>query len=397
MPILLLTILLSGLGFGLVLPGFLFFAENIGASSAVAMTIIATYALGQFIATPICGRLSDRYGRKPVLVVTLAGSVIAYLMLAFAANLWVLALARLMTGLMAGNLSVAMAYTTDVSPPEKRAASMGLIGAAISLGFIVGPALGGVLGGADAASASLLLPGLVAAGVSLLTAIATLLFLKESHPPEKRLGAVGSSRAPGGIQALRTVLARPVLARLMMVGLLVYFAMAMFETVFPLWANSRFDWGPREVGYSFTYLGLLVGFVQGVLVGRLVPRFGEVKLVHAALVCYAGGLLVMTQAPAWTWMMGGITLTAGGGALYITTMTSLVSKYAGETERGLVIGTYQSLGWFGRTVGPPVAGVLFGMLTPNMPLYAGALIIVPALLLLHFTVRRPDAGGTAPP
>ncbi|MCC5793523.1 MAG: MFS transporter [Chromatiales bacterium] len=395
MPVLLLTILMSGLGFGLVLPGFLFFAENIGATPAWAMTIIATYALGQFIATPVCGRLSDRYGRKPVLVVTLAGSVMAYLLLAVAWNLWVLAFARLLTGMMAGNLSVAMAYTTDVTPPEKRAGAMGLIGAAISLGFIVGPALGGVLGGADAASATLLLPGLVAAGVSAITALAAVFFLKESHSVENREGAAGRPRQTG-LAALRHVMRRPVLARLMTVGLLVYFAMAMFETAFPLWANARFDWGPREVGYSFTYLGLLVGFVQGVLVGRLVPRFGEPRLVMTGLVCYAGGLLAMTQAPTWPLMMIGITFTAGGGALYITTMTSLVSKEAAETERGLVIGTYQGLGWLGRTIGPPVAGVLFGLLTPNMPLYAGALIIVPGLLLLLATLRRKRALSAGP-
>lgn len=389
MPILLLIILLSGLGFGLVLPGFLFVAENIGASPAWAMTIIATYALGQFIATPVCGRLSDRYGRKPVLVITTAGAVLAYTLLAFAENLWLLAFARLMTGLMAGNLSVAMAYVTDVSTPEKRAASMGYIGAAISLGFIVGPALGGILGGADAASASLMLPGLVAAGISAVTSLATLLFLKESHTSERRADALARAGAagPGGIRALAALLRRPVLGRLMAVGLLVYFAMAMFETAFPLWANARFDWGPREVGLSFTYLGLLVAFVQGFLVGRLVPRFGEVRLVQAGLTSYACGLLMMTQAPAWPLMMIGITFTTAGGGMYVTTMTSLVSKQAGQDERGLVIGAYQSLGWFGRTIGPPVAGLLFGLFTPNMPLYAGALILVPALLLLALTMR----------
>jgi len=390
MPILLLIILLSGLGFGLVLPGFLFVAGNIGASPAWAMTIIATYALGQFIATPICGRLSDRYGRKPVLVLTTAGSVLAYVLLAFAENLWLLAFARLMTGLMAGNLSVAMAYVTDVSTPERRAAAMGYIGAAISLGFIVGPALGGILGGADAASASLMLPGLVAAGVSAITSLATLLFLTESHTRERRADAQAmAASGPGGLRALGQLLRRPVLGRLMVVGLLVYFAMAMFETSFPLWANVRFGWGPREVGLIFTYLGLLVAFVQGFLVGQLVPRFGEVRLVQAGLLSYAAGLLMMTQAPVWQLMMIGITFTTAGGGMYITTMTSLVSKQAGENERGLVIGTYQGLGWFGRTIGPPIAGLLFGLFTPNMPLYAGVLILVPGLILLALTMRSP--------
>ena len=139
MPILFLTVLLSGLGFGLVLPGFLFFAENLGASPALATAIIATYSLGQFIATPVWGRASDRYGRKPVLVITMAGAVLSYLLLAYATNLWVLAVARFLNGIMAGNLAVAMAYASDATPPERRAQGMGRVGGAISLGFIIGP------------------------------------------------------------------------------------------------------------------------------------------------------------------------------------------------------------------------------------------------------------------
>jgi MFS family permease len=317
MPILLMTILLSGLGFGLVLPSFLFYAENLGASPVIATTIIGTYSVGQFLATPIWGRLSDRFGRKPILVISLAGQAVSYLLLAFADSLWLMAIARAMTGLMSGNLPVAMAYVTDVTPPEKRAQGMGFIGGAISLGFIVGPALGGLLGGADAQSASLLLPGLVAAVVTTLTCLAGLVFLTESLPAEERATAAAGPRE-GGWAAARRVLRQPVLAQMIVVGFLVYLAMAQFETIFPLWTGERFGWGPREVGFSFTYLGLTVGLVQGVLVGRLVPRFGEARLVSVGLISYAFGLLVMSQAPVWQIMMAGITFTAGGGALFIT-------------------------------------------------------------------------------
>lgn len=385
MPILLMTILLSGLGFGLVLPSFLFFAENLGASPAIATTIIGMFAIGQFVATPFWGRMSDRFGRKPVLVISLAGQTLSYVLLAFTDSLLMMAAARLLTGLASGNLSVAMAYVTDVTPPEKRAGGMGMVGGAISLGFIIGPALGGLLGGTDAQSASLFLPGIVATAICGVTALAALLFLRESLPPERRSDA-GDGPREGAFRAMGRVARRPVLAQLMLVGFMVYFGMALFETIFPLWSGARFGWGPREVGLVFTYLGFLIGIVQGLLVGRLVTRFGEGPLVAFGLACYPIGLLMMTEAPVWQLMMIGLTFTAGGGALFIATMNSLVSRQAAEQERGLVMGVFQSGSWMGRSIGPPVAGLLFGALGANSPLYTAAIVMLPALGLV-FVIR----------
>jgi MFS family permease len=387
MPILLLTIVMSGLGFGLVLPGFLFFAENLGASPAVATMIVGTYAVGQFLANMLWGPLSDRYGRKPMLLISMAGSAASYLTLALAQDLWVLGVARALNGIMSGNLAVAMAYVADVTPVEKRAQGMGYVGGAISLGFIMGPALGGLLGGADAASASLLLPGLVAAATSVITAVGTILFLKESLPVERRRRS-GSGPSQGALQAAKTVVSRPVLAQMVFVGFLVYFAMAQFETIFPLWSHARFAWGPREVGISFTYLGLLVGLTQGVLVGRLVPRFGEGRLVVTGLISYAIGLVIMIQAPSWQLMLFGITFTAMGGALFITTMSSMASKQAAEHERGLVLGVYQSGSWLGRAAGPPVSGLLFEHVSVNGPLVLAAFTMLPCLSLVAVILAR---------
>ncbi len=381
MPILLTTIVLSGLGFGLVLPSFLFFAKNLGASPLVATTIIGLFSVGQFLSSPIWGRLSDRFGRKPLLVLSLAGQVCSYLLLAFADNLWMLALARGLNGLTSGNLPIAMAYVTDITPPEKRAGGLGLIGGAISLGFIVGPALGGILGGSDAESANLFWPAITAAGICAVTCIAAIIFLRESLTPEQREKAT-SAHAEGQLAATRRVMRRPALAAMVLIGFMVYVAMALFETIFPLWSGARFGWGPREVGAIFTYLGLLVGLVQGVLVGRIVPIFGEGRLVMVGLVSYCVGLIIMTQAPIWPVMMVGITFTAGGGALFITTMSSLVTQQAEDTERGLVLGVYQSGSWMGRSIGPPIAGLLFASLGVNSPLFAAAGVIVAALTLI---------------
>ncbi len=393
MPILLITIVLSGLGFGLVLPGMPFVAENLGASPALATFILGLYAWGQFVSTTVWGRLSDRIGRKPVLIITNGGTAIAYLLMAFAPNVWVLAAGRALSGLM-GGLAPAMAYVSDVTPPDRRAQGMGSVGAAMSLGFVVGPAIGGVLGGRDAATASLLLPGLVAFCIAAGTTLATVFFLKESLPSDKRASAVPSTsqaQRPG----LRELLGRPLMTRLLVLGFFVYIAMAMFETIFPFWTKARFQWGPREVGLSFTWLAVVVGVTQGFLVGRLAPVIGEGRLAMAGLGAYAVGLAWMTQAPDWELMLVGVTFTAGGGGAFLTAMSSFVSKCAGAHERGLVLGTYQSASWAGRSVGPTLSGILFKEVGVQSPLAAGALIMLPCIALLA-TIMARDARRTAP-
>lgn len=394
MPILLLTIMLSGMGFGLVLPAFLFYAQNVGGSVIIATTIVGCYSLGQFIANPIWGRMSDRHGRKPMLLLSMGGMVVAYLVMAFAENLWVLGIARLMTGLMGGNIPVAMAYITDITPVEKRAQGMGLVGGAISIGFIVGPALGGLLGGADADTATLLWPSLAAAGLSAVTLIATC-FLKESLPAEKRAALYDADR-PTGWAATKTVLQRSILARLIVIGFLAYFAMGFFETIMPLWTQALFDWGPVDLGFCFMYLGLIVGFTQAYLVGKLAPLYGEAKLVLFGVGAYVFGLLWMTQVPNWQLMLVGITFTAGGGALATTSMTSLVSRQASEHERGLVLGVYNSGAWMGRFLGPPMSGLLFQTIAVQAPLYGAAMIMAVcfiAVAALRKRMRREAATG----
>jgi MFS family permease len=386
MPVLLITIVLSGLGFGLVLPGMPFVAENLGASPTLATFILGLYAPGQLLSTIVWGRLSDRFGRKPVLVLTNAGTAIAYLLMAFAPNLWVLAAGRALSGLM-GGLAPAMAYVADVTPPERRAEGLGWVGGAMSLGFVIGPALGGVLGGSTAGTASLLVPGLVAFAIAAGTTLATLVLLRESLPPERRAEAAQAD-AQGSTLGLVELVRRPLMARLLVLGFGVYVAMSMFETIFPFWAKARFAWGPREVGLSFTWLAIVVGVMQGLVVGRLAPVFGEGKLAIAGLVAYALGLVWMTLSPHWLVMLVGITLSSGGGGTFLTAMSSFVSKLAGAGERGFVLGTYQSASWAGRSLGPVLSGSLFHALGTHSPLLAGALLLVPCILLLAAIMAR---------
>jgi len=384
MPVLLLTILLSGMGFGLILPGFPFVAEKLGVPHWAGPMMLGLYAIGQFIATPFWGRYSDRYGRRPLLIGSIAGGMVGHLICAFAPNPFVLAFGRLLTGLMGGNIPVAMAYASDISPPEQRAKTLGTVGASLSLGFIVGPMVGGLLGGADAASATLLWPGLAAASVCLIALAGAFFFLKESLPPEKRAVARKPGDPTAGAGAFRQVLKRPVLGSLLGVGFLAYLAMAAFETNFPFWAGDRFRWGPREIGLSFTYLAVLVVTTQGLLVGPLVKRFGEKRLLLAGLTSYVFGLLVMTQSIFWGVMLFGITFTTTGSALYMTTMNSLVSKQAGDSERGLVLGTFNTASWFGRALGPGLIALLgIAGLGRDAPLFAAALILLPCIAIVR--------------
>ena len=374
MPVLLFSIMLSGMGFGLVLPAFLFYAGNLGASPLIATAIVALYSFGQFFANPIWGRMSDRYGRKPILLLSSAGMLLAYLVMAYAENLWLLGFARMLSGIMGANVSVAMAYISDITPIEKRAQGLGLAGGSISLGFTMGPALGGLLSGNDAGTATLMWPALGAAALYFITLIA-IFFLKESLPPEKRVTADAGTDRPTAFSAVKRVLQRPTVTRLIIIGFMIFAAMGFFETIMPLWSEARFGWGPREVGLCFTYLGLVIAITQGYLVGKLAPRFGESKLVLFGVAAYCLGLLWMTQVSVWQMMLIGITFTSAGAGMAVTSMTSLVSRQAGEHERGLVLGVYNSSAWMGRFAGPPVAGLLFQSVAVQAPLYVAAVIM----------------------
>jgi MFS family permease len=421
MPILFFVIIFSSMGFGLVLPPFVFVAKNLGASEMFAGFIVSSFAMGQFLATPIWGRLSDQYGRKPILVMTMAGSVFAYLLMAWSdrsGNLWLLLASRFLTGLMAGNFAASTAYVADITPPEKRAQGMGMVGGAVSIGFMLGPAVGGLMSGNTAQTASLFWPSILAAAMSFATAAVILLFLRESLSPEQRAaGAAQRAQQPANGSGRRSgsamdILTRPILAQMVLMGFLIFFAMTNFETTFPFWAQAGFSWGPRQVGFCFMYLALIVMITQMFITGRLVPIFGEGKLLLIATGMYMFGLLWMAtlpfsalaESPAWALLPGltaaeslmlfGITFTSAGGALFNTASTSWVSHQAGEHERGAVLGLYQSAGWLGRSMGPTVSGFLFMSFGPNTPLFAATALMIPVCLIITH-IRRRQASATA--
>ena len=396
-------VLLGAMGFSIVLPSIMFVAEDFGGGEAMAGWIVASYAIGQLIATPIWGRLSDRYGRKLVLALCAASTMIAFLGLAFAYDAFTLFVSRLVGGLAGGLFSVSQAWVADTTTPRNRAKGMGIMGAGISLGFILGPFVGGMLGGETADTASLLQPGLLGAALAALLLVMILVFMRESLPPEKR---VASQPLGAELRQWGEVGSRPVVKRLLILGLLWMTAAGMFEVMMPLWVGETLGWGPRHVGVQFLFLGLWVAIVQGLIAGRLSIRFGEVPVIAAGIVLYAVGMLLLawlgtTQGPRMgsgvvadfigqPWLVLGLGLLASGSALLVPNISSLVSKYASVTERGTVLGLFQSSNWLGRTVSPPIGGMLFQSQGANAPLFGSVVILVPCLvgLLVWFGGSR---------
>jgi MFS transporter, DHA1 family, tetracycline resistance protein len=376
-PTLFLIVFVDLVGFGLVIPLLPFYAVRFAASPQEVTALVAIYSLMQLLTAPLWGRLSDRVGRRPVLLASLAASALAYLWLGGASALWMLFAARGFAGACAGNIAAAQAYIADVTPPEKRARGMGLIGAAFGLGFMIGPAIGGLLAGADPITADLETPAWVAAGLSFLAFLGIALLLPESLPAERRNSAPPRSR----VGAVLGVLHRPVLSRLILVFFLTILAVAGMQSVFAIWAMPQLGWGPRQVGYVFAYVGLISAILQGGLIGRLTQRFGEERLLVCGLALIGVGLLALPFAHDVPILGAVLTGLALGMGLMQPTLNSLISQQAGGEEQGEVMGVSQSVASLSRVLGPFAAGFCFAAFGRNSPYFLGAVLTGVALLL----------------
>jgi MFS transporter, DHA1 family, tetracycline resistance protein len=384
MPVLFLIVFIDLVGFGVVIPLLPFYGLHFGAGPAEVTWMMACYSLAQLFSSPLLGRLSDRIGRRPVLLVSLAASVGSYLWLGFANALWMLFAARLLAGAGAGNIAAAQAYITDVTTPETRAKGMGLIGAAFGLGFTVGPALGGLVAGSDPTAAALARPAFLAAGLSGTAFVIALARLKESLPRASRDAAARPSRW----RVAKDVASRPMLRRLILLLFVTVTAFAGMETTFALWANSAYGWGPREVGYNFLYVGLVLVAVQGGLIGKASRRFGEVRLVLAGAGMIALGLALLPVALALWRLLLVNTLLALGMGLLNPAITSLISQQAAVDERGGILGVSQSASSLSRILGPAAAGPLFASWGRDAPYYVGAVAMA---LVVALAARLPRA------
>ena len=390
MWVVLLVVLLDIVGFGIIIPIFPFYASKLGAGPELVMLCIALYSGSLFIATPFLGKLSDLYGRKPIMAVGLLGAVGGYLMLAFVESIWLIALSRIVSGLMAGNMSAAQAYITDKTNDDERAKYMGLFGAMLGLGFVVGPALGSWMGGDSFENANFIAPALTAAGLSLLAFFAVLFFVEESHPAEKRQAQEQPERL---LHTLKTLRGRGLLLKVIICGALYQVAAGFYEAIFPLWAADRAILeGPRDMLPMLLASGLTYVLVMATLIDPLTKRFSHRHLLQwssVLLVTVTCGVVVAGDAKSALGVTVFMALISACAGVIITCTQTLVSQCAKEHERGVILGFASSAGTLGRTFSTALSGVIYGQVHYHSPYFAAILVGV-LLLWVASQIRSPE-------
>jgi MFS transporter, DHA1 family, tetracycline resistance protein len=399
-----LIVVVDVLGLTIMLPLLPFYAEHFGASPAVVGLLVSTYALCQLVAGPVLGQLSDHLGRKPVLMASQMGTFAGFLVLAYAPNLFIVFLARIVDGLTAGNLSIAQAYIADVTAPKERARAFAVIGIAFGIGFLIGPGASGYL----STHFGFHVPILCAAALSLLSILGTA-FLLPSVPPHPEGIAPATAQqemeapvAPGG-KRLKLLdwglylayFRRPALGGLLIEFFLFTFAFATFTSGFALFAERRFTWqgvpfGPKQVGYVFMYSGLLGILVQGSMrQGALVRRIGEVRLVTLGFLGGALGYALLGFSFAILPLLLAATLASFGTGVLRPALTSLITQQVSRSEQGVVLGLNQSLLSVAQIVGPAIAGVLIERRHLTLwALWASAILAVALALNLRAREAR---------
>ncbi len=368
MPILLFIVFIDLVGFGIIIPLLPFYAEHFGASPLTVTLLMAVYSTMQFVAAPLLGALSDRYGRRRVIALSTFGAALGYLVMGLAGSLAMLFAARVLAGGMAGNIAAAQAYIADVTTPEDRAKGMGLFGAAMGFGFIVGPAICAALAG-NGDTANFSLPPLVAAGTSAVAATLALVTLRED------LVSV-TPRRLSWIAPIKMALGNADLRPLAVTLFLVVFAFAGLEATFALWAERQLVWGPRQVGALFAGVGVVAVIVQGGLVGRLSRWLGEEAVVLIGIVVLVAGFALLPAATSLAPTLVAMVLLAGGFGLANPALASLVSRRAAAEAQGANLGVAQAGASLGRIFGPALAGVLFTADSQALPYVASAVILV---------------------
>ncbi|MEB3223709.1 MAG: MFS transporter [Candidatus Sericytochromatia bacterium] len=408
LAILFITVFLDLLGFGLILPQLPYYAVRFGAGALAVGGLMAAYSLAQMVASPLWGGVSDRVGRRPVLIGSLVGSAASTALLGavvdpawwariggglpdtlLGASTALLALfaARVFAGTATATIGVAQAYIADSTTPETRAKGMGIIGAAFGLGFVFGPALGGLLAPFGPG-----VPALVAAGLALANAAFAWVRLPESLPAARRGVAVARGFS---VARLRQAAIIPGMAPLMAMYFLSIFAFATMEATFPLLTRDAFGFGEVQNGWTFAYIGVLVVIMQGGLVGRLAKRFGERRLVVAGGALLAVGLAGLPLSPSVAAMAAVLVPLCAGSGLTNPSLTALISLTAAQDAQGETLGTAQSLASLGRVLGPLWGGFAFGALgaTGSYAVAAGVMLTVAGMMWA--TSPRPEDGQPA--
>jgi multidrug resistance protein len=373
-----LAVALDLVGFGIVLPILPIYAERFAASPGTIGLLVASFSLGQLVFSPIWGRVSDRIGRKPVLVLSLAGTAVGSLLTGLAGSLWLLFAGRVVDGISGASVSVAQAAVTDLAEPSERPRLLGLLGAAFGLGFVAGPAIGALaaLGGPH-------VPFLVAAALAAVNAVVAAVRLPETRPSPSRSGRAErqqlSSNAPR-TEGLRVYL---------LIAFVSLVAFSAFEATFALFGERRLGLRLASTGVVFTVIGVLIALVNGGLVAPTVRRFGEAGTLRLGLAGNAAGLAVLPFVHSWPALAPAIVLLTVGQGLVTPTLSATVAGRVGAERRGAALGAQQSAGGLARVVGPVAGGFAFERIGVGAPYVGGVVLLALAVALLSREARVP--------
>lgn len=363
-----LVVFIDLLGFGIILPLLPYIAEKYSATPVIIGLLSGSYSLFQFIAGPILGRLSDRYGRKKLLIISQLGSMAGYVLLALAGSLPLLFLSRIIDGITGGNISIAQAYMADVTDKKTRAKGMGLLGAAFGLGFMFGPAIGGYL-----SQWGFGVPALFAASISLLSTLATSLYLKETVNVKKTLS---SPRTAMSLAELKHILKTPTIATLLLTFFLLSLGFSGMQGIYALLVQAKFGWGPTQVGYIFGLIGIVAILTQVKVLSALTQKLGEYKTLLTSLFILALGFAILGLSNYVPLFILGNIFMPLGNSLANPTLTALATENIPKEEYGESLGLLQSAGSLGRIFGPVIAGEIFYKFNHNTPMLLSSLIFV---------------------
>jgi DHA1 family tetracycline resistance protein-like MFS transporter len=386
-----LIVFIDLLGFGLILPLLPYYAETFGASDTVIGLLVASYAAAQLVGAPLLGRFSDRWGRRPVLLVSLFGTLVGFVLLGVARSLAVLFLSRILDGLTGGNISVAQAYITDVTDEKSRARGLGMIGAAFGLGFILGPATGGLLSQFGYA-----VPAFAAAGLVTINLLLVALWLPESLSPERRAEMAQGEQPRISLQALLEALRRPLSGPLLITRFFFGLAFSLFQTIFALYALRRFGLGAQQTGFILTYVGVLSVIVQGGLIGRLSERFRDRTLITVSVAVMAVSLLAWGFVPSVLMLLVILAPIAASGGILNTVVSSALTKAVRSSEVGGLLGLSASLESLTRVIAPSIGGLMLDRLGTWSPGVFSSVVLTGLFVYVFLTIYRREQTTPVP-
>jgi DHA1 family tetracycline resistance protein-like MFS transporter len=363
-------VFLDLLGYSLILPLLPYYAGSFGASLTLVGLLGTVNALGQLVAAPVFGRLSDRHGRRPLLIFSLAGTVLSFVLLGVARSLAVIFVSRALDGLVGGNTSLARAYISDITDEQSRARGLGIIGAAFGLGFIIGPALGGFL-----SRYGYNVPALAAAGLTVLNLVAVIVWLPESHTAERRAAMRESPRTAFTLGNLWQALHLPCCGALLSINLLYALAFTLFQSNFSLWAKTRLQFTAQTTSYVLTYVGILAVLVQGLAIGRLTRRLRERLLILIGAAAMSIALLSWAVTPNLVMLLLILAPIALAGGVLNTVLSSQLTKAVTQEQVGGILGLSQSIQSLAQIIAPAAGGLLLERVGTWVPGATGSLLM----------------------